>query len=212
MKIAKVVITALLIIASIVVIWSSSSKEIVDKERNQIGIVLGVQFDVNDVRNIAKEVLGKGNYIVKKATVFEDVVIIQSEGFSKENVKSIVEKINAKYGLEIKAEDVEVEKIGAENLNSDLTKYALPAVIALVLISVYFGFRFKKIGWLRTIVRFVTTVLFAELLYISVLAISQVEIGMLAAPIGVALFALATLASVLVFEKEREEFILNESK
>lgn len=212
MKIAKVVITALLIIASIVVIWSSSSKEIVDKERNQIGIVLGVQFDVNDVRNIAKEVLGKGNYIVKKATVFEDVVIIQSEGFSKENVKSIVEKINAKYGLEIKAEDVEIEKIGAENLNSDLTKYALPAVIALVLISVYFGFRFKKIGWLRTIVRFVTTVLFAELLYISVLAISQVEIGMLAAPIGVALFALATLASVLVFEKEREEFILNESK
>lgn len=215
MKIAKSIIAVLFVLVVIFGLFMAFNKGIntglMYTEREQIGIMLGTQFDVSDMRNIANEVFKNEKYLIQKATIFEDTVIIQRKEISEEQKQKLVEKINEKYSLDIKVEDVEIEKVGARDLKKDLEKYILPFSITLFLIIAYFIFRFKKLGALRTMVRFVTTVIFAELLYISVLSISQIEIGRLFAPIGFMLYMLCVIVSTAVFEKERAELILNEN-
>ena len=217
MKIAKNIIAVLIVIMLIIGIIMTASKGIniglLYRERQQIGFVLGKQFEAKDIRKIAEEVFENEDYLIQKATIFEDTVIIQNEEITKENIQAIVEKVNAKYDLKINAEEIEVEKVGARNVEDDLSKYILPSVISIVLITVYFGLRFKKLGVLRTIIRFITTVIFIELFYISILSITQIEIGRLLAPIGFGLYMLSVVASTVVFEKERKNLIeLEENK
>ena len=182
------------------------------KDREQITIELKSQFDSEDIKKIAKEAFGDKSFIVQKATIFEDYVVIESEDITEENVKIITEKLNEKYNLDVKAENVKIQKIGANDVKADLQKYTLPSVITLGLIVIYFGFRFKKLGVLRTIIRFVTTIIFVEALYMSVLGISGIEIGRLVGTIGFGLYMLVVLASVVVFEKEYKELSLEENK
>ena len=216
MKKAKNIIAILLIIVIIIGIYITITKGIniglLYREREQIGISLGVQFDAKDIRKIADEVFENEDYIIQKATIFEDVVVIQNEGITQEDIQEIVEKVNVEYGLEIKAEEIEVEKVGARNINEDLSKYILPSAISIILITIYVGIRFKKLGVIRTIIRFITTVIFVELLYIGIIAIIQVEIGRLLAPIGFMLYILSILTGIIVFENERKSLILEENK
>lgn len=216
MKIAKNIISVLLIIFIIVGIVITVKQGIniglIYKEREQIGLVLKTKFDTEDIRKIATEVFENKSYIIQKATIFEDTVVIQSEDITDEHIQKIVEKINEKYALEIKAENVEIEKVGAENIKNDLENYILPLVITLALIVVYFGIRFKKLGVVRTIFRFLTTIIFVEALYVSMIGILKIEIGRLLGPIGFMLYMLVVLASVVVFEKERKNLIIEETK
>lgn len=215
MKIAKSIIAVLFVLVVIFGLFMAFNKGIntglIYTEREQVGIMIGSQFEASDMKNIANEVFENEKYLIQKATIFEDTVIFQAKEITDTQKQKLVEKITEKYSLDIKLEDVETEKVGARDLKKDLEKYILPFSITLFLIIAYFIFRFKKLGALRTMVRFVTTVIFAELLYISVLSISQIEIGRLFAPIGFMLYMLCVIVSTAVFEKERAELIFNEN-
>ena len=216
MKIAKNIISVLIIIMIIFGIFMAVTKGIntgiLYTEREQIGIFINSQFDITDIRKIAKDVFKDEDYILQKATIFEDTVIIQNEEITNEEKEQIVIKLNEKYGLDIKNEDITVEKIDARSLKEDLGKYILPSCISLILVIVYFAFRFKKLGCVRTNVRFVTTIIFAELLYLSILSISQIEIGRLLAPVAFMIYILCTIVATAIFEKERTDLILNDNK
>ena len=216
MKIAKNIISVLIIIMIIFGIFMAVTKGIntgiLYTEREQIGIFINSEFDITDIRKIAKDVFKDEDYILQKATIFEDTVIIQNEEITNEEKEQIVIKLNEKYGLDIKNEDITVEKIDARSLKEDLGKYILPSCISLILVIVYFAFRFKKLGCVRTNVRFVTTIIFAELLYLSILSISQIEIGRLLAPVAFMIYILCTIVATAIFEKERTDLILNDNK
>lgn len=216
MKIAKNIISVLLILFIIIGIWFTVKNGVnlgaLYAEREQIGIELKTQFDAEDIRKITNDVFENDNQIIQKATVFEDTVVIQNKEITEEHKQKIVEKLNEKYNLEVKSEDIEIEKVGARNIEDDLQKYILPSIITLILITIYFGFRFKKLGFIRTIIRFLTTIIFVELLYFSILGISQIEIGILLAPIAFMLYMLVVLASVAVFESERKNISIEENK
>lgn len=216
MKIAKNIISVLIIIMIIFGIFMAVTKGIntgiLYTEREQIGIFINSQFDITDIRKIAKDVFKEEDYILQKATIFEDTVIIQNEEITNEEKEQIVIKLNEKYGLDIKNEDITVEKIDARSLKEDLGKYILPLCISLILVIVYFAFRFKKLGCVRTNVRFVTTIIFAELLYLSILSISQIEIGRLLAPVAFMIYILCTIVATAIFENERTDLILNDNK
>lgn len=216
MKIAKKIIAVLIIIMIIFGMFMMVKKGIntglIYTEKEQIRINLNSQFEVSDIRKIASEVFGNNDYIIQKADIFEDTVVIKNKDITDEQKQTIVEKINQQYNLGIKTEEIEIEKVGAINFKEDLKKYILPFIITLVLIVIYFAIRFRNLGIARTIIRFITTIIMVELIYISLISISQIEIGRLFAPMAFMLYMLVILASTVVFEKERGNLSFNNNK
>ena len=60
------------------------------------------QFNTKDIENIAREVWPDGQIIVQKVEVYDETALIKVSSVNDEQLQSLADKINEKYGLEFK--------------------------------------------------------------------------------------------------------------
>lgn len=165
----------------------------------EIDIYLGTQFEISDIRGLVKEVIENETTVIQKVELYEEIVSIKVKEISDEQIEQLLTKINEKYNLEIKKDDITITN--NPNLRGrDLVKpYILPIAISVVLVLVYAGIKFYRVNSIEVISKLIGLNIIAQLFYVSVLAITRLPVNKLTIPVSIAIYIATTLAVTINF-------------
>ncbi len=155
------------------------------------------QFNTKDIENIAREVWPDGQIIVQKVEVYDETALIKVSSVNDEQLQSLADKINEKYGLELQISDLTVQYNSNVQIRDIVAPYVVPMLIATALIVVYYSIRFRGV---REILDLLIKLIFAEGILYSIYAITRLPIDVLTMPIGMIIFAGVTIYITLKHE------------
>lgn len=194
-KIFFYIVIALIIVAGIVMVaLKGFNVELRYKANQKIELVIGETIDVAEIQPKADEVFGKGKSVVQLVEVFKDSVQITAEEISEEQKNALVEKVNELYPQEAKEEGKEPEKLidaskitiySTQNarLRDFLKPYVIPVAIVTLIILVYYAILYRKLGVLKVFSKSILTIVLAQLVLLSTLAIIRFPMGRLTTPL-----------------------------
>lgn len=201
LKIIISIIIAIIILAGMVVVGTIGfNKELRYEQTQGIEIYFEQKVDINKVKEIANEQLGKNN-IVQKIEIYEDLVSIKAKNITEEQKNNIVSKLKENYEFEQKAEDISINTIPTTRIRDMYKPYILPFVISIVLILVYMLIRYYKKGIVKVLTRIICVPIIAELLLLSVVAITRIPVGRILPVLVLSVYMLSVLYVINKNEK-----------
>ena len=196
-KISYVILIAIIIAGGVMVVIKGFNKDIPYKDNATIYVSVGKEFSIKEMRDIAKEVFGNQRVLVQVVELYKDMVSFTVEEKSDEELAPKVEelnkKINEKYGLENKVENISIVHSPKVRLRDIISPYIWPVGICTTLVFVYAMIRYRKLGAFRTLGKYIVGVLGIELLYLSLIALTRLPINQLVIPVGLLLYTLAII-------------------
>lgn len=198
-KILIAVMTCIIIVGFAMIGFVGLNFDINYTANKEIDIYLGTQFEISDIRGLVKEVIGNETTVIQKVELYEEIVSIKVKEISDEQIEQLLTKINGKYNLEIKKDDITITN--NPNLRGrDLVKpYILPIAISVVLVLVYAGIKFYRVNSIEVISKLIGLNIIAQLFYVSVLAITRLPVNRLTIPVSIAIYIAITLAVTINF-------------
>ena len=196
-KISYVILIAIIIAGGVMVGIKGFNKDIPYEDNATIYVSVGKEFSIKEMRDIAKEVFGNQRVLVQVVELYKDMVSFTVEEKSDEELAPKVEelnkKINEKYGLENKVENISIVHSPKVRLRDIISPYIWPVGICTTLVFVYAMIRYRKLGAFRTLGKYIVGVLGIELLYLSLIALTRLPINQLVIPVGLLLYTLAII-------------------
>ena len=194
-------------------VWQKGfNKDVPYKDNVTIYVSIGKDFDVKEMKNIAKEVFGNQRVVVQVVELYKDMVSFTIDEASDEDLKPKIEelnnKINEKYELENTVENINTVHNPKVKLMDLISPYIWPVCICTLLVFIYAMVRYRKLGSFRTLGKYIVGVVGIELLYLSLIAITRLPINQLVIPIGLLLYTLAIIVVTVKREIKLEK--LNE--
>lgn len=212
MKNKKIVaiILALIILAGIIITYTKGLNfDLNYSNHKTIDIYIGQEFENKDIYQIVEEVIGKQKIEVQKVELYEDMISINVKDITDEQLENLNTKINEKYGTENSVEEIGVTNIPNVRGRDIVKPYILPVAISFAIIIIFFVIynviysrRGREINTVKTVAKSIATIIIVQLLYLSILAITRVEINTLTMPISVALYVITTIMIINNWEKE----------
>lgn len=211
-KIICAVIILVIIIGAIVVYAKGFNFDLKYQQSKMMEIYIGKEFNIEDVKAITKEVFGNAPVLLQNVEVYEDTVAITTKEITDEQKTSIVEKMNEKYSLELKAEDITIESIPHTKLSDIMKPYLIPVVIATLVILLYMGTRYYKLGLIRAILETGLIAVIAQALLFSLMAIVRFPIGRYTIPLMLFVYLVSMLGVATKFENDLTKKRLEEEQ
>lgn len=196
MKIFKKILIILAVIIAIAGIAMIAVKGfnygILYSNTQRLNIYFENDFEIKDVEQIAKEVLGN-NIIVRKGNLFGTVASITASEITDEQKENLITKLNEKYEIEIdKEKDVVTMNVPQTNMYDIISSYITPSVIIFILVLVYSAIRFKKQGIVKSLVIPMLSTILVLAVYVGIYAIARIPVNDLFMVFAMLLF-IATL-------------------
>ena len=211
-KIICALIILLIIIGTVVVILKGFEIDIRNRTTQKIVLNIGKTFETDDIKQMTKEVFENTQVLIQKVEVFEDTVSITANEITDEQKSNMVKKINEKYEIELKDEDIKIEDVPHTSLKDIIKPYIIPLVISTGIILVYTGIRYYKIGMIKSILKFGIILVAAELVLFSLMAIVRFPIGRFTLPLTLFVYLITALGITNNLEKNLEEKKIEETK
>lgn len=211
MKKSITLILIVTIIAGLIVIFTTGfNVNIATKASEQININIGEKFENKDIKQIAKEVLGK-EVEVQKAGDFEDQAVISADQITQEQVTQIINKINEKYGKEVSTDGVKVTNIPATRLSDLLMPCVASFILVTVLILIYFAIRYRKQDIKKVIGITLITLAILEILVLSIIALLRIPVGQNLVSISFITYCVGMFCITTIFENKAQKLKLEEA-
>lgn len=196
MKIFKKILIILAVIIAIAGIAMIAVKGfnygILYSNTQRLNIYFENDFEIKDIEQIAKEVLGN-NIIVRKGNLFGTVASITASEITDEQKENLITKLNEKYEIEInKEKDVVTMNVPQTNMYDIISSYITPSVIIFILVLVYSAIRFKKQGIVKSLVIPMLSTILVLAVYVGIYAIARIPVNDLFMVFAMLLF-IATL-------------------
>ena len=147
--------------------------------------VSGEDVSVKDIKYIADEIWDNQYVLIEKVELFNDSVSIKVNDYKEEDLKKLCEKVNEKYGKELKQEEFYAEHVSNVRLRTLILPYILPIGISILLILGYYAIRFKGTKEMIGLIKYL--VIFEGLLYSS-LALCRIPFGIFTMPIALIIY------------------------
>ena len=163
------------------------------------------EFDVSDIKNITNDVFGSNKVLIQKVEVYEDSVQITAKEITDEQKNNLVQKINEKYNLELKAEDITIKDVPHINLKEIVKPYILPLIVATIIILIYIGIRYHKLGVLKSILKTGGIAVIAQLVLFSLIAITRFPVGRYTLPLVLFVYLISMIGITSHLEKKLKE-------
>jgi len=150
-----------------------------------IYVLIGDEYDVETVKEAVKDVIGKDDFKVEKESENEKYASIEANVLAEKDIEAINDKINEKFGLSNKASSISgsniitKQSIPRVRLTDMAKQYILFSGISAIVVLAYFVIRYRKLGIKDVVQDAVTILAFAELLYMSIIAITRFPINKL---------------------------------
>lgn len=200
-KTCLIAITTLIIVIGIIVtIVIGFNKELKYSQSQRIDVYIEQEFDISKIKSIANEVLGKDN-IVETVEMYEDMVTIRAKSITEEQKNDIVNKIKENYEFKQTTEDTTIETIQSTKIVDMYKKYIVPFTISGILVLAYILIMYHKLGIVKVLVETILIPVVAELLLLSVIAITRIPLGRFTPILVIAMY----IASVIYIVKRNEK-------
>lgn len=210
MKKSITLILIVTIIAGLIVIFTTGfNVNIATKASEQININIGEKFENKDIKQIAKEVLGK-EVEVQKAGDFEDQAVISADQITQEQVIEIINKINEKYGKEVSTDGVKVTNIPATRLSDLLMPCVASFILVTVLILIYFAIRYRKQDIKKVIGITLISLAILEILVLSIIALLRIPVGQNLVSISFITYCVGMFGVTTMFENKAQQLKMEE--
>lgn len=170
-------IAMIIIIAGVIVTFTIGfNKQLRYQESQKIDIYVASEVDVNKIKNIANEVLGRNN-MVQTIEIYQDMVTIRAKSITEEQKNTIVNKVKENYEFEQTAENTEISNIPATRIRDILKKYILPMSLSFVIILVYMTVRYHEKGMLKVMLQTIVFPVICEIILCCLIAITRIPVG-----------------------------------
>ena len=181
MKIFKRILIILAVIIAIAGIAMIAVKGfnygILYSKTQRLNIYFENDFEIKDVEEIAKEVLGN-DIIVRKGNLFGTVASIAANEITDEQKDSLITKLNEKYEIEIdKEKDVVTMNVPQTNMYDIISSYITPSIIIFILVLVYSAIRFKKQGIVKSLIIPMLSTILVLAVYVGIYAIARIPVN-----------------------------------
>lgn len=215
-KIIYGILACMIIAGTIITFTIGLNVDIIYSKNVEIDVYIGKAVEIEEIKQLAKEVFPDEKIIVQEIEMFKDMVSITMEDKTDEELKEPVEqlnsKINEKYGTENTVEDsITIVHKPKVKLSSILKPYLVPVGISAIIILIFVGIRYKKLGTTKTIMSYVLYTGIVELTYLSILAIIRFPINRLVVPIGLVLYITTITSLSFIKEKKLSNTIQSEN-
>ena len=211
-KILYIVLMVVAIVSAIIIGVKGLNFGLAYSPCKQLTIYIGKEFNNNDIVTLVKEVVGNKEVIVQKVETYEESVAIKVREISDDQVNQLNLKINDKYDVDNKVEDIKVKDIPNLRGRDLVISYILPIGISLAIIVVYAGIRFRKVNLLEVLGKIFGYNIFAELVYLAVLAITRLHVNALTIPTTIAIYVIITVVIFADFEKKQNTVVVKKKK
>ncbi len=216
-KVIYGILACVIVVGIIITATIGLNVDIVYSKNVEIDAYIGKTADIKDIKQIAKEVFGGEKMIVQKIELFDDMFSItmkdKSDEELNEKVEQFVSKLNEKYSTELKADnDITIVHNPKIRLSSIIKPYILPIAISTLIILVFAGIRYRKLGILKIVISYLGYLLFVEGVYFGLLAITRFPINRFVIPIGLAIMIVIFTTLSFKNEQKLEEKIAEEKK
>lgn len=206
-KIIYAVLICVIIAGIVIIATLGLNADIIYSKNVQIDVYIGKIVDIKDIESIAREVFPGERIIVQEIELFQDMVSITiSDNRTEEELNTKIEelntKINEKYELENSVDDISVTHNPKIKLSSLIMPYALTIGISMIIILIFVGIRYKKLGVLKTLVTYILSIGAAEMILLSIIAITRLPINRFVIPVG--LLLLIVIITILGFKNEKK--------
>lgn len=199
----------IIIIGIILTATMGLNLDLMYSNHKSIDVNLQKQFENEDVYKIAKEVFENQKIKVQKVELYEDMVSIIVKDATDEQLENLNTKLNEKYVLENKKDDMIITNVPSVEISDLVKPYILPVSISFVVIIVYLVIYMainnrvnRKLSILKEISKAILTIIGIELLYLSVFAITRLEVNYTTLPIGIIIYAFTTILILMNLEKQ----------
>lgn len=209
-------ILACIIIAGIAITFTVGvNVDIIYSKNVEIDIYIGKTVELEEIKQLAKEVFQNEKIMVQEIELFKDMVSIKMPEKSDEELKESIEKlntkINEKYGTENKVEDnIAIIHNPKIKLSSIIKPYIIPVGISMIIIMIFVGIRYKKLGMIKIIANYILWTGVVASVYLSLIAITRIPINRLTIPIGLTLYIITITSLSFMNERKLENAIKSE--
>lgn len=172
------------------------------RDSKRMELYLEQDFNISDIKQMTDEVMPDKKVIIQKVEVYEDTVSITAEDITDEEKQSLIDKVNEKYGTTLAAESTEIETIPNTRGRDIVKPYIIPFGIATLIILVYMAIRYRKLGVIKTLLKTIVIAIVAEMVLLSIMAITRIPIGLITIPLVITVYLLTLIGLTTYFEKE----------
>lgn len=203
-------ILACIIIAGIAItIFMGLNFDLKYTANKQIDINIGKQFDNEEIKQIVREVLEDNNarVIVQKVEIYEDMVSITVAEINDEQIEKLNTKINEKYELENKVEDIQIENNSNLRGRDLAIPYIQPVAISMIIVVIYVMIMYRRIGVIKVMLEVIAFCIMTQLVYLGLIAITRIPVTSVTIPVAIVIYVLTIIATIFKLDKENKELI-----
>ena len=206
-KIVYAILICIIIAGIVIIATIGLNADIIYSKNVEIDVYLGKTFEKNDIKNIVNDVFPNERVIIQEIEMFGDMFSItladnRSEEELNTKVDELTTKINEKYEVELSEDDIDVVHNAKIRLSSIILPYVYILAIAIVLVLVFVGFRYKKLGVIKTLVTYLLSIAASELVLLSIIAITRFPINRMVIPAGLLVFVVVITVLGCINEKK----------
>ena len=203
-KIIKILLVCLFIAGIIVIATIGFNVGTKYSENTQIGINIGKEFEINDIKAITDEVFGNQRALIQKVEMYQDMVQINVEEASEEQIADLNTKINEKFGMENAITDVEVTHNANLKLKSIVKPYLVPMLIVTILVILYTIIVYRKLGVLKVLYNTAMAIIIPEATLISLYAVARIPVNRITMIIGLIVYIASITLNIVYLQKIKQ--------
>ena len=201
-KIIFTIIAIIILIGIVITCTIGLNFDLRYRDSKRMELYLEQEFNISDIKQMTDEVMSSKKVIIQKVEVYEDTVSITAEDITDEEKQSLIDKVNEKYGTTLAAESTEIETIPNTRGRDIVKPYIVPFGIATLVILVYMAIRYRKLGVIKTLLKTIIIAIVAEMVLLSIMAITRIPIGLITIPLVITVYLLTLIGLTTYFEKE----------
>ena len=173
----------------------------------QLGVNIGKDFDIKDIKSIASEVFENQRVLVQYIELYRDMVKITVEDATDEQIELLNNKINEKYEIENEVSSIEVTKNDGVDLKNLVKQIAIPVAISAIIIIAYAMLVFRKIGVWVVLYRLLIALVGTQAILMSVYARVRLPVNNITPIVSIVVYILTVLSCMLSFQREKERLV-----
>lgn len=200
------IITFLLVAGILILCIMGLNVGLTYAQSKQVDIYIGKEFANQEIKQIVEEVTNESFVIIQKVELYEDMVSIRTKELSQEQLEQINQKINEKYGIDNKIEDLTIVDNAKIRGRDILKPYILPIMISLGIIIVYAVIRYRKLGIGKIVLKVLGYPILVEVLLLSIIGITRIPVNMTSISVALGAYVITILVIFIKLEK-KEEFV-----
>ena len=162
-KILVILIAIILVLGAIMIFTKGLAFELRYQDSKKVEINLGKTFEEQDIKEITKEVFGNQPIRIQAIEVYKDAVSITTTEITEEQKVDLVTKLNEKYGIELKSEDITIEEVAHVRGRDIIKPYLIPFTIVTAIVLVCLVIRYNKLNVLEVLIQSIGIIVLAQL-------------------------------------------------